>query len=251
MSYASLGSRAPFPDTRITLVLAVRTTDPDLRRAAAHALVAVYWRPVYSRFRIKWRAQPADAEDLTQEFFVRALDRDFFAEYDPPRARFRTFLRTCVDRFAAKARRDGGRFKRGGGAVHLPLDYPEAERELALAGRAPDGDADEWFEREWVRGLFADAVGVLRARTLHTAREIRFRVFERVDLAPVEGGARPSYRSVAHDLGLSVTQVTNHLAWARRQLRALVLERLRMLSGSDAEFRDEAGALFGELGGRA
>ena len=42
-----------------------------------------------------------------------------------------------------------------------------------------------------------------------------------------------------------MTQVTNHLAWARRELRRLVLERLPLVSGSDAEFRDEARELFG------
>jgi RNA polymerase sigma factor (sigma-70 family) len=226
---------------------ATRDENADVRRAAFDALVAAYWRSVYTHLRLKWRAQPADAEDLAQEFFARAMARGFFDAYDPGRARFRAFLRTCVDRFAANARRGERRLKRGGGVVPLALDFAAAERELAAAtaGAAPEADSDAWFDREWVRSLFADAVEALRAECAGTPREIRFRVFERHDLAQAGEAPRPSYRALGEELGLPVTQVTNHLAWARRELRRLVLDRLRSLSGSDAEFRAEAEDLFG------
>jgi RNA polymerase sigma factor (sigma-70 family) len=238
-----------FPSTRRSIVAAVRTDDPAGRRAAYDTLVAVYWRPVYSRLRLRWGAEPADAEDLTQEFFVRAMERDFFGDFDPARARFRTYLRLCLDRFTANAHRAERRLKRGGGATVLPLDSAGLERDLAraaAAGEAPDADA--WFDREWVRGLFGAAVDALRKETAGTPREIRFRVFTRHDLEPSGDGERPSYRELAADLGLSVSQVTNHLAWARRELRRLVLERLEVLSGSDAEVREEAAAIFGRGG---
>jgi RNA polymerase sigma factor (sigma-70 family) len=230
----------------LSVILAAREDDPDIRRAAFAVLVAVYWRPAYVRLRLKWGAQPADAEDLAQEFFARAMTHGFFDGYDPSRARFRTFLRTCLDRFAANARRDERRLKRSGGVTLLPLDFPGAERELARSGGlGSEADPDDWFDREWVRSLFADAVRALRVTSVGTPTEIRFRVFERHDLQPTLEAARPSYRTLGEEFGLSLTQVTNHLAWARRELRRLVLERLRMLSGSDAEFRAEAEALFG------
>jgi RNA polymerase sigma factor (sigma-70 family) len=240
------GGRA-FPTTRRSVVEATRDDDAEVRRAAFDALIAVYWRPIYTHLRIKWRAQPADAEDLAQEFFARAMIRGFFDDYDPARARFRTFLRTCVDRFAANARRNQHRLKRGGGIKPLPLDFGAAERELTAlrATAAPETDGDVWFDREWVRSLFAEAVEALRAGSMGTTREIRFRAFERHDLAPADGAPRPTYKALAEELGLSVAQVTNHLAWARKELRRLVLERLELLSGSDAEFRAEAEDLFG------
>ena len=68
----------------------------------------------------------------------------------------------------------------------------------------------------------------------------------RNDLHQPGDGERPSYREVADELGLTLTQVTNHLAWARRELRRLVLEHLATLSGSDAEIREEAEAIFGK-----
>jgi RNA polymerase sigma factor (sigma-70 family) len=229
------------------VIRASRDDDPEIRRAGYQTLVSIYWRPVYGRLRLKWRLDRADAEDLAQDFFTRAMDRGFFDGFDPARARFRTFLRTCLDRFAANARRDERRLKRGGGSFPLSLDFGEVERELALSeGLRDERDPDAWFDREWVRSLFSDAVEALRSVCSGTPREIRFRVFERHDLLPVCEEDRPSYRTLAEELGVPVTQVTNHLAWARRELRRLVLERLAELSGSDAEIREEAEHLFGK-----
>jgi RNA polymerase sigma factor (sigma-70 family) len=225
------------------MVEAMTSSDAGERRAAFDAIVAVYWRPVYFHLRTRWAREPADAEDLTQDFFAAALGGDFFAEYDPLRARFRTFLRLCCDRFAARAARDAHRLKRGGGAVHLPLDFAGAELELAAGsgGGAPDPDAR--FDAETLRSLLELAVTALREQCRRDGHENRFAVFERYDLAP--NGDRPTYRTIAEALDLPVTQVTNHLAWARRMLRRLALERLRQLCATEEEFREEARALFG------
>ncbi len=231
-----------YPTTRHSLVAAAGATSAPERRAAVDALIRLYWRPAYGRLRLKWRLQPPDAEDLVQEFFAGLLDGEVFAGYDPRRARFRTYLRSCLDHFAAKAQRDERRLKRGGGATHLALDFAGAERELGPA-EAPDPDG--WFDREWVRALLTHGVEELRRQTLGTAREMRFRVFESYDLLPHDDASRPGYRELAARFDLPVTQVTNHLAWARRELRRLVLARLAQVTGSDAELRDEAEELFG------
>jgi RNA polymerase sigma factor (sigma-70 family) len=239
-------SDAAFPSTRLSVLRAAGSDDPEVRRVALEVLAAVYWRPVYARYRLKWNVAAADAEDLAQDFFARALDDGLFEDYDPSRARFRTYLRLCADRFAANARRDRRRLKRGGAVILVPLDFPGAERDLAgaLAYR-DDAEADAWFDREWVRALFADAVERLRAATTGTSREIRFILLRRYDLEPERDADRPSYRALAEEFALPVTQVTNHLAWARRELRRLLLERLRSLSGSDAEYRDEVANVLG------
>ena len=236
-----------FPTTRRSVVEAIRDEDPAIRRDGLDSLVAVYWRPVYAHLRRKWRLQPADSEDLTQEFFARAVTGEFLRGYDPTQARFRTYIRACLDRFVANAQRNGQRLKRGGGATLLSLDFGVIERELAAGdGLHTDDNSDSWFDREWIRGLFAAAVADLRSACQATPREIRFTVFERYDLRPAREGDRPAYRTIAEELGLPVTQVTNHLAWARRELRRLVLERLRSLTATDAEFREEAEELLGE-----
>ncbi len=234
-----------FPATRYSVVAALGHADPSVRRIAFDALVSAYWRAVYLHLRWRWHRLPQDAEDLTQEFFARALERDFFQEYDASQARFRTYLRVCLDRFAGRMHRDGKRLKRGGGREPLGLDFAGAEERFVAAGQVSEAAAEAQFHQEWVRALFGAAVEVLAAECAGTPREVRFRLFERCDLATLATDARPSYRELAQAFGLPETQVTNHLAWARREFRRHVLERLRLLCGSDAEFRAEARALLG------
>ena len=234
-----------FPATNLSIVQAVAASDEAVRRRAFGALVEVYWKPVYFHLRRRWQVEVESAEDLTQEFFAAAMSRGFFDGFDPARARFRTFLKSCLDHFAANARRAERRLKRGGDQAMLPLDFVGAEREFLRAGQVTEGDPEAGFHREWVRALFTVAVESLRSEAEQGGHMVRFQIFERYDLAPVDGGARASYPELAAEYGLPVTQVTNHLAWARREFRRLILERLRELSASEAEFRSEARELLG------
>jgi hypothetical protein len=106
-------------------------------------------------------------------------------------------------------------------------------------------DPDRRFHQEWIRGLFALAVDSLRRESEAGGHQLRFRLFSRHDLEPPDDESRPSYRDLAAEFGLPVTQVTNHLAWARREFRRLVLDRLREVCADEAEFRAEARELFG------
>jgi RNA polymerase sigma factor (sigma-70 family) len=232
-----------FPATRHSLLSEIRSGDAAGRERALDVLAGLYWRPVYKYLRVKWRLDPPDAEDLTQEFFGHVVARDLFAGYDPSKSRFRTFLRVCLDRFASNRRRDAGRKKRGGGAVHVPLDFEAAEGELGV-GASHAADPDEFFRREWVRSLFGLALENLRVRCGETGRETHFALFERCDV-DVDDGPRPTYRDLAEAHGIAVTQVTNYLALARREFRRLVLEALRAATASDEEFRAEARELLG------
>ena len=122
-----------FPATRHSIVAAIRSDQSDVRRSAFDTLVTAYWKPVFKYLRLKWHAPAEDAADLTQAFFLRAFEKSFFADFDPRRARFRTYLRTCLDGFVTNARKADTRQKRGGGltiddlgGLHPPhrLDRP-------------------------------------------------------------------------------------------------------------------------------
>jgi len=239
-----LAVRGAFPPTRASVVRAAASAEPDLRRQAFGALAEGYWSPVYKYLRRRWRAESAEAEDLTQGFFARAYEKRFFDRFDPARGRFRTFLRACLDRFVANERQAAARLKRGGGAPVLSLDVDGAERELARDLRADPEDFEAWFHREWVRALFARAVAALERRCREQGRLAAFAVFRRYDLEG-EDGDRPTYEALGRDLGLPATQVTNHLAAMRRDLRREVLDALRALTASDEEFRAEARDLLG------
>jgi RNA polymerase sigma factor (sigma-70 family) len=228
-----------FPATRHSVVQAVTHADPEVRRQAWESLASLYWEPVVSYLRLEWRVPDDDARDLAQAFFARALEKAFFDGYDPQRARFRTYLRTCLDGFVANQRAAARRLKRGGGVVHVPLSAgPEP------AGTA-DSDPEALFHREWVRSLFGQALEALRSECQATGRQAAFAVFERYDLEAPDAGERPTYTSLGAELGLPVTQVTNHLSAMRRSLRRHVLEVLRAACGSEEEFRAEARELLG------
>jgi RNA polymerase sigma-70 factor (ECF subfamily) len=240
------GEGGLFPPTRLSVIRALGSREEAVRRPAFAALAEGYWRPAYKYLRVRWRLPAEDAEDLTQEFFARALEKRYFDRYVPDRARFRTYLRTSLDRFLANHRRAAGRLKRGGGAITLSLDFAAVEGELERAGRSAvpraESDPEAYFHQEWRRALFHDSVAELRAACAATGREARFAVFERYDL---EGGDGLTYAGLGAELGLPPTQVTNHLAWTRRELRRIVLERLHRVCGSEAELAAEARDLLG------
>jgi RNA polymerase sigma factor (sigma-70 family) len=239
------GKGRAFPATRHSVLLAARSPDPEERRRAFGVLVASYWKPVYKYLRLRWRQSAEDAEDLTQGFFARAFEKGFFDRFDPARARFRTFLRTCLDAHAGNARVAARRKKRGGAEQTLSLDFAAAEGELRIQPAAADTDMEAYFHREWVRSVFGLAVDALRRRAESRGRTAAFEVFRRYDLDDAEGADRPTYAELGRELGLPATQVTNHLAAMRREFRTLVLDTLREQCASDGEFRAEARALLG------
>ena len=234
-----------FPVTRHSVILAMSSEDPNARRAAFTAIVEAYWKPVYKYARLKWHAAPDEAEDATQSFFARAFEKDYFTSYDPRKARFRTFLRTCLDGFMANERKAARRLKRGGAVAVVPLDFETAEGELRHHDVSVPADMEEFFDREWARSIFALAVERLRQHYEASSRDKYFRVFERYDLEGSAADERVTYADLATELGIRSTDVTNYLAAARRQFRAFVLDRLRELTATDEEFSAEAKRLLG------
>lgn len=240
------GPRAAFPETPASAVLAARSDDPIARARAFQTIVLAYWKPVYKAIRIRWRKSNEEAKDLTQAFFARALEKEIFRGYEPSRARFRSFVRTCLHNFVANEEEASRRLKRGGGASALSLDWDEAEEELASAMRspAPAASFEDEFDRELLRSLHAIGLRDLRERLESAGKEVYFRVFELYDLAE-DGAERPTYAAIAERLGLKVTDVTNYLSHARRELRGIVLARLRAITASEEEFLDEAREVLG------
>ena len=236
------GPGGRFPTTRRSAILGVQEGDAAERRRSFDTLVAAYWKPVYKYVRIKWRKSNEDAKDLTQAFFLRVMEKDFLAPYDPAKGRFRTFLRTCLDGFLANEHKAAGRLKRGGDAVHLSLEFERAEGELSRIDPPASGSIDDYFDEEWARSVLELSVAALEQECLRRDKEIAFRLFDAYDLAEED---KPTYGDLAERFGLPETQVTNHLAFARRELRRLVLETLRDITASDREFRGEARALLG------
>jgi len=239
------GPRDAFPATRRTAVVEAGSPDPQVRRRAFETLVASYWKPVYKYVRVKWNASNEAAKDSTQAFFARAMEKGFFDRYDPDKALFRTYLRTCLDGFLANERLAARRQKRGGGRVIQSLDFDHAEEEMRREPAAPDVNPDDYFHKEWVRSLFAMAVEELREDLSSRGKHVHLALFQQYDLMDPEGERPLSYQELADRHGISVTQVTNYLALARRRFRQIVLSNLEAMTGSEAEFKNEARQLLG------
>jgi RNA polymerase sigma factor (sigma-70 family) len=232
-----------FPATHLSLLRRIQSADLATRTRARDALAAVYWQPIYAHVRLTHRLEPADAEDVTQGFFAEALRRDLFARYDADRARFRTYLRTCVDSYVANTFEAERRQKRGGAVAMLSLEAADVERRLTTD--EPMSDVDAIFHREWVRAVIALALARLRAEYESRGRLVHLRVFESYDIEPASGDPRPTYAELAQRFDILQTQVTNWLATTRRDFRSAVLTTMRDLSASDDELRDDARSLLG------
>jgi DNA-directed RNA polymerase specialized sigma24 family protein len=179
---------------------------------------------------MKWHCDADDAADYTQGFFARALEKDFFRSYDPSKGSFRTFLRTCLEGFVANEKKAAMRWKRGGGTIILSLDFATAEGELREHPPAPDASPEESFHREWIRSLFALALDDLRELCDARGKRADFEIFSRYDL-----DEPTSYAALAQEFAIPVTTVTNRLAWARREFRRLLLDRLHSVDGRESE----------------
>lgn len=234
-----------FPQTRHSIVLAVRSADPEESARALDVLVAAYWRPAVRHVVTRWREGDEEARDLVQGFFAAALEKGWLTRFEPARGRFRTYVLTCLDGFVAKERRAGRRLKRGGGISFVPLESTAPDGEILELPLSDGTDLEAEFQREWARSLFALAVEELRARCASTGKAVAFALFEKYDVEGADSPDRPSYAALAAEHGLPVTQVTNHLHWARRELRAAVLAKLREITATEDEFRAEARELLG------
>ena len=221
-----------------------RSTDQVVRQRAFETILAGYWKPVYKYIRFKWRPTNEDAKDLTQGFFTNAFEKNHFANYDASKASFQTFLRTCLDGFVANELKAGARLKRGGDREHFQLDFVSAEDEFSLHAASADLSPDDYFHREWVRWMFTLAVEALRRRCEESGKEIHFQLFERYDLAD-RGAENLSYATLGQEFGLASATVNNYLAAARRDFRRIVIEKLRELTATEEEFRNEARSLLG------
>jgi RNA polymerase sigma factor (sigma-70 family) len=236
-----------FPVTRWSVIDAVKSADAVEQARALDTLFAAYWKPIYKYIRLRWNRPAEDAQDLTQGFFAEVLERGLLAKYNPGKSKLRTYLRLCVDSFVMNQDKAARRQKRGGDAAHVALDFQEAEGELMgatidVASIASPESLEEFFEKEWVRSLFALAVEDLRNLCVARERERAFRLFDDYDLS---GEQDISYEQLAAEYAIPVTDVTNALSWARREFRRIALERLRELCGSEEEFHREARELFG------
>lgn len=237
------GARPQFPSTRWSLIEGTRSVHEEERQRALDTLISAYWKPVYNYIRLHWKKDSEPAKDLTQEFFVRLVEKHLLDRFEPERARLRTYLRVCVDGLVMNEDKAALRVKRGGDTPVLPLDFESAEGELAHLQVAAPGNPEELFSREFARSLFGLSLEHLRSECQDKGKSLHFQLLELYDVD--EGGKELTYDEVAQRFGIKPTDVTNYLAYARKEFRRIVLEELRRMTATEDEFRREAQTLLG------
>ncbi|MBI4908806.1 MAG: sigma-70 family RNA polymerase sigma factor [Acidobacteria bacterium] len=235
------GGSGKFPLTHHSAMASLRSEQEPVRTRAMEAILTAYWKPAYKYLRIQWNRGNEDAKDLTQGFFAQAVEKGWFAAYSPEKGSFRSFLRSCLDGYVSHQDEAASRLKRGGGVVTVSLDFETAEGELAELPVAGGMSTEEYFRREWIRHLFSTAVDQLRQECGRTQKQKHFLLFQSYDIEETAA----SYQDMARQLDLTVTAVNNHLAWARRRFRQIVLDRVREVCGSEEEYQREVRDVLG------
>jgi len=231
-----------FATTRWSLVLtAGRSTTPAARTALAE-LCGLYWPPLYGYARRKGYSEE-QAQDLTQAFFTRFLEKHFVGVADPHRGRFRSFLLASFKHFTANEYDREHAKKRGGGQQTLSLEFDEAEAHFGIEPR--DTLTPEMlFEREWARGVLERVLAALAAECARTGKTD---LFERVKDLLVGEKIPGGYAALARALGTTegALKVTVHRL--RRRFRTLLRAEISATVSNEAEIDDEIRYLMAVL----
>ena len=233
-----------FATTHWSVVLAAADeAAPDRRRALAH-LCRDYWYPLYAYVRRRG-SSVHEAEELTQEFFARLLDKDFLSSAAPDKGRFRSFLLVCLKRFLANEWDRRRAKKRGGGKRPLSIDFRDAESRYR---QEPSSEltAERIYERRWALSLLEQGLTQL-ADEMAAAGKGHF--FEKLKVYLTAGADEPPRDETAEALGISPGALKVRVHRMRQRYRQVLRERIAMTLNDPNDVEDEIHRLFSALGG--
>ncbi len=242
-SDTSLGGRGgDFPTTIWSRILDGGGQDEESRRESVSTLAHTYWKPIYRYIRCRWAKTNDEAKDLTQEFFLWILERDFLSRADPRRGRFRAFVKASLANFMHNDERAKRRQKRGGDRHVFALEGldEEASRDLAdPAGTKPEDVLDQ----AWKAELLGRAARRLKDAYEAEGHGHHYELFRDYYLTD---GSKMDYKEGAARFGLTTSDVARILAQARGRFRETVAGLVAETVTNARELRDELKALFGE-----
>jgi len=210
---------------------------------ALTTLCETYWYPLYAFLRSRG-STVEDAQDLTQAFFARVLEKHALRQADPARGRFRSFLLASLKNFASNEHdRDVAR-KRGGGVPLVSLEFESAEGRFQL--EPPSHETPERiFDRRWALTLLDRVLSRLNAEMAGAGREAQF---DRLKTYLTGDEPQLSYAQTASELGMSEGAVKVAVHRLRRQFRDLLRDEIAQTVSSPAEIDDELRHLWSAVG---
>jgi RNA polymerase sigma-70 factor (ECF subfamily) len=233
---------ASFATTQWSLVLLARERASPQADEALARLCRAYWYPLYAYIR---RQVPTaeQAEDLTQEFFTRLLEKEFLRSVDRTRGRFRAFLLACCKHFLANERDRARAAKRGGGCSILSLDFQSAAERYRLEP-ADTLTPERLFERRWALTLLDQTLERLGQEY---SRAGKGELFERLKATLVGAPGKVSHAAVAEAVGMTEVAVKKAAERLRKRYRAILRELIAATVEGPAEIDDEIQTLFAVL----
>jgi RNA polymerase sigma factor (sigma-70 family) len=221
-----------FPTTRWTLVIAAGDPNRKEARSALVSLCENYWYPLYAYLRR--RGYPADqAQDLTQEFFIRVLEGRYLDRADPEKGRFRSFLLTSLKFFVADEEDRQRAHKRGGGMV-VSLEFSSGE-DRYLREPAHDETPERIFERRWALSVLDRVVERLRSEFVQHGRPENF---ERLKVFLL-GQSDAPYAALAREMNTSEGALKVAIHRLRKRYRELFREEIADTVADPAEVESE------------
>jgi len=232
-----------FATTHWSVVLTAGHDSAPGAQEALEKLCRTYWYPLYAHVR-RLGHSPEDAQDLTQAFFAKLLEKKSLRHAQKERGRFRTFLLTSLKNFVSHEWERAQTAKRGGGSTHLSWDQTSAEERYRLEP-ASDLTPDKVFEQRWAMTLFQEALARLREESVAAGKSDRF---EQLKGFLTEEPAEGAYKAVAGRLGMSSDSVAVSVHRLRQRYGELVREAIAQTVATAAEMQEELRYLIGLVG---
>ena len=229
-----------FATTHWTVVLAAGKISSPASQHALDELCQTYWFPLYAYVRRRGYAK-ADAEDLVQAFFARLLEKNFFANADSEKGKFRAFLLASLKHFLANEWDKSQAQKRGGGAAHLSLDWQTADTKFQVAA-TNEPSPDKAFDREWALALLAKVIERLRKEC---EADGKIKLFDQLKMCLTAGKADSAQVEVAKVLEMEEGAVRVAIHRLRKRYRVLLRDEIAQTLTDESQVDAEMQALFG------
>jgi RNA polymerase sigma-70 factor (ECF subfamily) len=239
---APSGSRQ-FATTRWSLVLAAGRRSSPQSSAALATLCENYWYPLYAYVRRRGH-EAHEAEDFTQAFFARLLEKNDLTAADPGRGRFRSFLLTSLKHFLANEWDRHRAQKRGGGRSVLSIDFGTAE-ERYRAEPAHDLTPEKIFERRWALVLLENVLARLHGESAQAGKADSFDYLKGFLTGEQSAG---TYGQLAAELNTSEGALKVAVHRLRRRYRELLRAEIEETVADPQEIDQEIRDLFSALG---
>lgn len=224
---------AGFAATRWTVVLAAKGRNSPEAADAMAELCRVYWYPLYAFIRRRGY-ETHEAEDLTQEFFARLLEKHGLAGVDREKGKFRAFLMAAVKHFLANQRDRARAKKRGGGRAVIAWEGLNAEARYRLEP-AHELTPERLFERRWALAVLDQVLARLQDEFDKGGKTQLFAALK----GTLTGRVESPYAVIAERLGMSEVAVKVAVHRLRKRYREVLREEIAHTVADPAEIDEE------------